>query len=114
MDFEPWKSLSRAFAEANLRKIFRESFANVVLPFAEPSYFNSPINLHMEVLAAAQIKIGKQHGKLTDQPKPDVANQTIERLNLEGFMKMRWDITTSHGFIVSRPSQQEEKPAWFF
>ena len=24
MDFEPWKPLSRAFAEANLRKSFRE------------------------------------------------------------------------------------------
>ena len=55
MHFEPWKSLSRAFAEANLRKSFRESFANVVLPFAEPSYFNSPLNLNMEVLAAAHM-----------------------------------------------------------
>ena len=49
------KILSRAFAEANLRKSFRKSFANVVLPFAEASYFNSPLNLHMEVLAAAHL-----------------------------------------------------------
>ena len=53
----------RAFAGANLRKSFRESFANVVLAFAEPSYFNSPLNLHLEVLAAAQIAAHAQNIK---------------------------------------------------
>jgi hypothetical protein len=34
----------RAFAEANLRKSFGESFAAVVFPFAGPCYFNAPSN----------------------------------------------------------------------
>ena len=40
-DFEPWKYLSQAFAGTNLRESFRESFANGVLTFVEPSYFNN-------------------------------------------------------------------------
>ena len=52
-------SLESLFRELSREQIFAralsfcESFANVVLAFAEPSYFNSPLNLHLEVLAAA-------------------------------------------------------------
>ena len=48
-------ALKVSFAGVNFRKSFRESFANVVLAFAEPSCFNSPLNLHLEILTAAQI-----------------------------------------------------------
>ena len=48
-------SFESLFCELLRKQIFAKAFANVVLPFAGPSYFNSPLNLYMEGLAAAQL-----------------------------------------------------------
>ena len=50
------QTLKVSFRELSREQIFAKAFANVVLAFTEPSYFNSPLNLNMEVLVADHLE----------------------------------------------------------
>eukprot|EP00435_Cladocopium_sp_Y103_P051516 s610_g16.t1 len=54
------KTTSSFLCPLSRKQIFAKAFANlssVVLAFAEPSYFNSPSNYHLRLLAAAQFAL---------------------------------------------------------